>query len=67
VKRLGRKTRLSEPQRQALWTVFEAVQARLDAAGLTTAARLFTTLAAKLVQLKHPPFDFVVVGTRRKT
>ena len=61
VKRLGRKTRLSEPQRQALWTVFEAVQARLDAAGLTTAARLFTKLAAKLVQLKHPPFDFVVV------
>ncbi|TDM05710.1 MAG: DNA helicase [Ideonella sp. MAG2] len=61
VKRLGRKTRLSEPQRQALWAVFEAVQARLDAQGLTTPARLFTTLAAKLVQLKNPPFDFVVV------
>ncbi len=61
VKRLGRKTRLSEPQRQALWTVFEAVQARLDAAGLTTPARLFTELAEKLAQLKHPPFDFVVV------
>lgn len=61
VKRLGRKTRLSEPQRQALWAVFEAVQVRLDAAGLTTAARLFTTLAAKLAKLKNPPFDFVVV------
>lgn len=61
VKRLGRKTRLSEPQRQALWTVFEAVQARLGAAGLTTAARLFTELATKLSELKHPPFDFVVV------
>ena len=61
VKRLGRKTRLSEPQRQALWAVFEAVQARLNAQGLSTAARLFTELAAKLVQLKNPPFDFVVV------
>lgn len=61
VKRLGRKTRLSEPQRQALWTVFEAVQAKLDAQGLTTPAQLFTNLAEKLAQLKNPPFDFVVV------
>ena len=61
VKRLGRKTRLSEPQRQALWAVFEAVQKRLDTAGLTTAPRLFTELATKLAQLKNPPFDFVVV------
>lgn len=61
VKRLGRKTRLSEAQRQALWQVFEGVQSRLDAAGLMTQARLFTELASKLAQLKHPPFDYVVV------
>lgn len=61
VKRLGRKTRLSEPQRKALWAVFEAVHALLAAQGLTTPARLFTDLATKLAQLKNPPFDFVVV------
>jgi superfamily I DNA/RNA helicase len=61
VKRLGRKTRLSEAQRQALWQVFEGVQSSLDAAGLMTQARLFTELASRLAQLKHPPFEFVVV------
>lgn len=61
VKRLGRKTRLSEAQRQALWQVFEGVQSRLDAAGVMTQARLFTELASKLAQLKHPPFEYVVV------
>lgn len=61
VKRLGRKTRLSEAQRQALWQVFEGVQSRLDAAGLMTQARLFTELASKLAQLKYPPIDYVVV------
>jgi superfamily I DNA/RNA helicase len=61
VKRLGRKTRLSEAQRQALWQVLEGVQNRLDAAGLMTQARLFNELADKLAQLKHPPFEYVVV------
>lgn len=61
VKRLGRKTRLSEAQRQALWQVFEGVQARLASAHLITQARLFTELAGKLSQLKHPPFEYVVV------
>jgi superfamily I DNA/RNA helicase/mRNA-degrading endonuclease RelE of RelBE toxin-antitoxin system len=61
VKRLGRKTRLSEAQRQALWQVFEGVQSRLNAAGVMTQARLFTELASKLAQLKHPPFEYVVV------
>lgn len=61
VKRLGRKTRLNEAQRQALWRVFEDAQQRLDAQGLMTHARMFTRLAQQLVTIKHPPFDFVVV------
>lgn len=61
VVKLGRKTRLSEPQRQALWQVFEGVQTRLAAANLMTQARLFTELASNLAQLKHTPFEFVVV------
>lgn len=61
VKRLGRKTRLSEAQRLALWQVFEGVQTRLAADNLMTQASLFTDLAGKLSQLKHPPFEYVVV------
>jgi superfamily I DNA/RNA helicase len=61
VKRLGRKTRLTEAQRQTLWQIFEGVQTRLDAAGVITHARMFTLLAGKLAALKHPPFEFVVI------
>lgn len=61
VKRLGRKTRLNEAQRQTLWQIFEGVQTRLDTAGVMTHARMFTLLASKLASLKHPPFEFVVV------
>ncbi|GIL06677.1 MAG: DNA helicase [Betaproteobacteria bacterium] len=61
VKRLGRKTRLPEAQRAALWSVFEAVHARLHADGLITRAAMFSRLAAELAGRKHPPFDFVVV------
>lgn len=61
VKRLGRKTRLSEAQRATLWAVFERVQATLTESGLITHAEMFTRLAEKITTLKHPPFEFVVV------
>ena len=61
VKRLGRKTRLNEAQRAALWTVFDAVRNHLKANGLVTHAGIFTQLAAKLAQQRHPPFEFVVL------
>lgn len=61
VRRLGRKTRLSEPQRAALWSVFEGVHSHLHQAGLITYSKLFTQLAEKLEKLKHPPFDYVIV------
>ncbi len=61
VKRLGRKTRLSESQRTALWRIFDAVRARLRGEGLITRAEMFTRLADQLAARKHPAFDFVVV------
>lgn len=61
VKRLGRKTRLSEAQRTALWAVFERAHAALKQSGLITHAEMFTQLAERMGTLKHPPFDFVVV------
>lgn len=61
VTRLGRKTRLSEPQRAVLWLIFEKVQARLAAENKITYAAMFTRLAAHLAGSNHPPFDFVIV------
>lgn len=61
VKRLGRKTRLSEQQRHALWEVFELVKQRLTEQRLVTRAQMFSQLAAKLQARRNPPFDFAVV------
>jgi mRNA-degrading endonuclease RelE of RelBE toxin-antitoxin system len=61
VKRLGRKTRLSEAQRVALWAVFERAQKALTQGGLVTQAEVFTRLAEKTATLRHQPFEFVVV------
>jgi mRNA-degrading endonuclease RelE of RelBE toxin-antitoxin system len=61
VARLGRKTRLAETQRKALWGVFERVRAGLRAKGLLTPSDLLSRLASHLATMKRPPFDFVVV------
>jgi mRNA-degrading endonuclease RelE of RelBE toxin-antitoxin system len=61
VKRLGRKTRLPEPQRAILWSIFETVRSRLQTEKLITQAELFTQLTNQVATRKHPPFDFVVV------
>jgi len=60
VRRLGRKTRLAEAQRAALWALFAQVRAGLDAQGIVTPAGVFTRLAADLAG-QAPPFDFAVV------
>ena len=61
VKRLGRKTRLSEAKRQALWSIFDAVRQRLDADGLMTRAGMFSKLAVHLATRKKPPFEFAIL------
>lgn len=61
VKRLGRKTRLLDTQRQMLWAVFEALRADLEQEGLVTMAEVFTRVASEVVQRKYPPFEFVVL------
>ncbi|MCW5231962.1 UvrD-helicase domain-containing protein [Verminephrobacter eiseniae] len=65
IKRLGRKTRLSESQRAALWQVFEHMQRKLADRGLQTWAGLFTQLASaqarRVAAGQAPAFDHVVV------
>jgi len=61
VTRLGRKTRLPEPQRATIWTIFDRVRSGLAAKNLLTYAGLFSRLATAMAQTKHPPFDFAVI------
>jgi len=61
VARLGRKTRLQEKQRMALWSIFDRVRTGLHTRGLITYSGLFSRLALKLADNAHPPFEFAVV------
>ena len=61
VRRLGRRTRLSEAQRALVWPVFEQVQAQLKERGLITWAGMYGRLAEVLTTRKHPPFEFAVI------
>jgi len=61
IKRLGRKTRLSEAQRAAAWQVFSRVRDRLRAEKRLTRAELFTRLAGHYAGGAKQPFEHVVV------
>jgi len=61
VARLGRKTRLPEKQRQALWVIFGRVRTGLSQRRLMTQADVYSRLAAHLAAGDRPPYDFVVV------
>ncbi len=61
VPRLGRKTRLPEKARIVLWSIFEKAQDDLRNRGLLTYAGLFTHLADKIAQSKHPAFEYAVI------
>jgi superfamily I DNA/RNA helicase/mRNA-degrading endonuclease RelE of RelBE toxin-antitoxin system len=59
--RLGRKSRLSESQRKALWQVFERVYAGLAERGLMTPAALYSRLAGHYQELGKSPYQFAVI------
>jgi superfamily I DNA/RNA helicase/mRNA-degrading endonuclease RelE of RelBE toxin-antitoxin system len=61
VARLGRKTRIPEPQRKVLWSIFVRVRDGMKARKLITEAELFTVLATAITKTKKPVFDFAVV------
>ena len=59
--RLGRKIKLPEPQRIALWSMFDQVRSALAKRQLVTLPGLFTKLAHAVRATRNPPFDFIVV------
>ena len=61
VVRLGRKVRLPEKQREALWGIFARVHTMLAQGDRVTPATMLTRLATHVATLKNPPFEFVVV------
>ncbi len=61
VRRLGRKIRLPEPQRVALWEVFSTVRSKLKARGLVTYPQIFARLTALYTNEAPSPYDFVVL------
>jgi superfamily I DNA/RNA helicase/mRNA-degrading endonuclease RelE of RelBE toxin-antitoxin system len=61
VKRLGRKTRLPESQRQVLWSIFQQARGTLNADKMITEAEMFDQLARRVTALSRPTFDHIVV------
>jgi superfamily I DNA/RNA helicase len=61
VARLGRKTRLPEARRQALWQIFAALREELAAENLLTESAVFTRLAEHIAQAPQPPFEHSII------
>ena len=61
VVRLGRKTRLKEPQRAVAWSIFEKVKAALKTKQLITLSQMFSELAAFYSTNVSRPFEFIIV------
>jgi len=61
VTRLGRRTRLTEGKRKQLWQIFECVLGELAQRNLKTYAAVFTDVAEKLKNSKHPAYEFAVI------
>lgn len=62
VSRTGRRTRLTESQRVALWPIFQAVRNALSQRGGVTPSMVFTTLTQRLLAKQMPaPFQFAVI------
>ena len=61
VGRLGRKTRLREDRRKALWEIFEGVSQGLAKAGVVTESGMFAKLTVAMGKAKNPSYEFAVV------
>ncbi|MDD2599331.1 MAG: 3'-5' exonuclease [Kiritimatiellae bacterium] len=61
VKRLGRRTRLAETQRQHFWRVFQDMRDKLTEQLLLTQAELFAKITESICTTKKYPFEFAVV------
>jgi len=61
VARLGRKRRLGEAQRQALWAIFERLRGRLSERGLVTWPTIFARVTEAIAAEDASPFHCAVI------
>jgi superfamily I DNA/RNA helicase len=61
VVRLGRKTRLKEPQREIAWLIFKKVKSALRTKQLITLSEMFCELAAFYSTNVSRPFEYLIV------
>jgi mRNA-degrading endonuclease RelE of RelBE toxin-antitoxin system len=61
IKRLGRKTRLPEGQREALWDIFARLKDALKKSGLMTRSEIFTRVTSMIGLRRNPLFDYAIV------
>ena len=59
--RLGRRKRLSEEQRQHIWTIFDAVIHRLDDENKFTLARIYRKLEEYYGTSGRVPFNYIII------
>lgn len=61
IRRMGRRRRLAENQRQILWTIFKKLRRALRHRGLITRSEILNQLASRFGGAQRSPFDFVIV------
>jgi mRNA-degrading endonuclease RelE of RelBE toxin-antitoxin system len=61
VKRLGRKTRLAEPQRKLAWEIFKATREQLKAKNLVTLHDIYSSIVGEVVDGQPAPFSNIVI------
>lgn len=61
VRRLGRKTRLSETQRLTLWRIFEKAAAELEQQRLVTRSAQYHLLAERVANMSSKPYQHIVI------
>lgn len=59
--RLGRKTRVSEAQRETTWSTLQELQTHLNKSSVITEAAMFWRIGGILAERPQPPYDFIVV------
>jgi len=60
-KRLGRRKRLSEQQKQKVWAIFSRVQETLNTKSEVTLDQAFNELASQVTSYRNPPYSNIVV------
>jgi superfamily I DNA/RNA helicase len=61
VARIGRRSRISEKQREVLWSIFEKVRAGLFERNMMTWSDVYGALSLRIEDGWKPPFDFAIV------